>query len=70
MSQKEREERKIGEIPGTLLEAIGALEQDPLMRDVLGDHVYHKYVEAKKAEWESYRAQVTEWEISRYLNKY
>lgn len=70
MSQEEKNARKIEEIPGTLLEAIEALEQDPLMKEILGEHVYHKYIEAKKEEWQSYRSQVTEWEIARYLNRY
>ena len=70
MSQEEKENLKIEEIPGTLLEAIEALEQDPLMKEILGEHVYHKYMEAKKEEWQSYRSQVTEWEIDRYLNRY
>lgn len=70
MSQEEKENLKIEEIPGTLLEAIEALEQDPLMKEILGEHVYHKYMEAKKEEWQSYRSQVTEWEIVRYLNRY
>lgn len=70
MSQEEKNARKIEEIPGTLLEAIEALEQDPLMKEILGEHVYHKYMDAKKEEWQSYRSQVTEWEIARYLNRY
>ncbi len=70
MSQEEKNARKIEEIPGTLLEAIEALEQDSLMKEILGEHVYHKYMEAKKEEWQSYRSQVTEWEIARYLNRY
>ncbi len=70
MSQEEKNARKIEEIPGTLLEAIEAVEQDPLMKEILGEHVYHKYMEAKKEEWQSYRSQVTEWEIARYLNRY
>ena len=70
MSQEEKNARKIEEIPGTLLEAIEALEQDSLMKEILGEHVYHKYSEAKKEEWQSYRSQVTEWEIARYLNRY
>ena len=70
MSQEEKNARKIEEIPGTLLEAIEALEQDSLMKEILGEYVYHKYMEAKKEEWQSYRSQVTEWEIARYLNRY
>jgi len=66
----QRREMGIREIPGSLSEAIEAMEQDSLVREVLGEHVYRKYVEAKKSEWQSYRSQVTEWEITRYLNRY
>ena len=37
------------------------------MREVLGDHLHAALVENKKAEWDAYRTQVTEWEIERYL---
>ena len=36
----------------------------------LGDHVYKSYVAGKKAEWNSFRTAVTEWEIDRYLSIY
>ena len=39
------------------------------MRQVLGEHVSEKLVEAKKAEWMQYRAQVTPWELEEYLYK-
>lgn len=70
MTEKERLENGIEEIPGTLIEAVGEMEKDPFMREVLGDHVYEKYITAKKQEWQDYRSQVTDWEINRYLNQY
>ena len=70
MTEKERVENGIEEIPGTLIEAVSEMEKDPFMREVLGDHVYEKYITAKKQEWQDYRSQVTDWEINRYLNQY
>lgn len=70
MTEKERIESGIEEIPGTLIEAVSEMEKDPFMREVLGDHVYEKYIAAKKQEWQDYRSQVTDWELSRYLNQY
>ena len=70
MTEKERIESDIEEIPGTLIEAVSEMEKDPFMREVLGDHVYEKYIAAKKQEWQDYRSQVTDWELNRYLNQY
>ena len=33
----------------------------------LGDHIFERYVELKREEWEEYRVQVTQWELDRYL---
>jgi glutamine synthetase len=60
-------ERGIQELPGTLGESIDALRADPVVCDALGDHVLEHYVEAKTAEWNEYRTQVTQWELDRYL---
>ena len=70
MTAEERKALQIEEIPGTLIEAVGELEKDAFIRSVLGEHVSAKYVEAKKKEWETYRSQVTDWEIQAYLNKF
>ena len=40
------------------------------MKDVLGIHIYEKYLEAKKKEWREFRADVTDWEVQEYLYKY
>lgn len=68
MTEEEKRAGGIEEIPGTLIEAIYHMEADGFIRDVLGDHVYRKYIAAKKKEWYRYRMQVTDWEISEYLN--
>ena len=68
MTEEEKKASGIEEIPGTLIEAVYNMEADGFIRDVLGDHVYRKYISAKKEEWHRYRMQVTDWEINEYLN--
>jgi glutamine synthetase len=61
------QEYNIATLPGSLDEAIGELEGDQVLLDALGEHTARLFIEAKKAEWDDYRMQVTEWEINRYL---
>ncbi|WP_371731895.1 type I glutamate--ammonia ligase [Thermaerobacter sp. PB12/4term] len=70
MSEAEREELGIASLPGSLAEAIRALEQDPLILEALGSHVASRYLEAKKIEWDVYRTQISPWELQEYLAKY
>ena len=37
------------------------------MREALGEHVFTKFIENKKIEWDQYRIRVTGYEIERYL---
>lgn len=67
MSREEQEKAAIGILPGTLIEAVELLEQDAFLKDVLGEHIYEKFVEVKKQEWQEYRTQVSEWELEKYL---
>ena len=70
MTEEQKNACGIEEIPGTLIEAIYAMEKDEFIKDVLGEHTYAKYISAKKEEWSRYRSQVTEWEIREYLNNF
>ena len=67
MSEKERERRGIGTLPGSLWEAIQLTEKSELVKKALGDHVFDAFIENKKIEWDQYRSQVTEYELKRYL---
>ncbi|MFQ6058803.1 MAG: glutamine synthetase family protein [Anaerolineae bacterium] len=60
-------ELAIGTLPATLEEALGELEQDKVLREALGEHVYEAFVRARRAEWDEYCIQVTRWELDRYL---
>ncbi len=67
MSAKEREERGIGVLPASLLEAIQIAENSEIVRKALGDHVFDAFIQNKKIEWDEYRSQVSEFELDRYL---
>ncbi|CAN5691739.1 type I glutamate--ammonia ligase [soil metagenome] len=70
MTPERIREKGIRELPGTLGEAIDELESDEVIRDALGEHVFSRFVEAKRQEWDEYRMQVTEWEVERYLEAF
>ncbi|SER49667.1 glutamine synthetase [Butyrivibrio fibrisolvens] len=57
-------------LPQTLGQAITAFTKDPLVKKVLGDDVYAKFLEAKESEWKRFRSCVTQWEMNEYLGKY
>jgi glutamine synthetase len=57
-------------LPMTLGEAIAACEEDPFIKEIIGESVYNKFVSAKRSEWKDFRTCVTQWEIKRYLGKF
>jgi glutamine synthetase len=68
LTPEQRRERGIVSLPETLGEAIDELAQSDLMRKALGPHVFDRYVELKRKEWDEYRVQLSEWELERYLS--
>ena len=69
MSKKELEAQGIESIPSNLSKACHYFEDDEFMKQVLGEHVHAKYLDAKRKEWNRFREQVTAWEIEEYLYK-
>jgi glutamine synthetase len=67
MSEAERERRGIASLPGSLDEAIVETEKSALVKEALGDHVFSKFIENKKIEWDNYRVHVSQYELDRYL---
>lgn len=55
-------------LPGTLGDALAALREDLLIREVLGDSIYEGFIEARSIEWTEYLQQVHSWELDRYLH--
>lgn len=70
MSQTQLREAGIRQLPETLGEALEEFAGSPFAREVLGDHIYTKYLEAKEKEWKKFRAEVTDWEVEEYLYKF
>ncbi len=70
MNERARKKNKIVSLPGDLSEAISTMKQSALVKEVLGPHVFDKFIEAKTSEWNSYRTKVTQWELNSYLTKY
>ena len=67
MSPSARSSLKIETLPGSLAESIRELQSSELMRETLGDHVFHKFIENKLIEWDRYRAIVSNYELEKYL---
>ena len=68
LSPEERNERGIVSLPETLGEAIDEFSRSDLMRRAFGDHIFDNYIRLKRAEWDDYRVQLTQWELDRYLS--
>ncbi|MBV2362355.1 type I glutamate--ammonia ligase [Streptomonospora nanhaiensis] len=67
LTDAERRALGIAPLPQSLDEAIRAMEGSELVAETLGEHVFDFFLRNKKGEWESYRRQVTPYELQRYL---
>lgn len=70
LSPEERAARGIPSLPGSLAEALDALEADEVIKEALGPHVCTHFISGKRIEWDVYRSQVHPWEIEQYLGVY
>lgn len=67
LSGEERKEFGINSLPGSLGEAILFAEKSQIVKKSLGDHVFKRFIELKKKEWEDYRIQLTKYELDNLL---
>lgn len=70
MSDEERKAHGVENLPESLEKAIIEMKKDPFIREVLGDHIFFKYIEAKQKEWDGYKTMVSQWELDQYLVTY
>jgi len=70
LTDEERAEYRMDTLPANLGEAIEEFERSEVLREALSDHLFDHYVAAKKREWVEYIAQVSNWELERYLATY
>ena len=67
LSPTERAAAGVRDLPQSLAEALDAMEGSELVREALGDHIFEWFLRNKRAEWADYKAQVTPFELARYL---
>jgi glutamine synthetase len=67
LSPDERKKLGIEQLPETLGEAIEIASESELILKTLGEHVFTRFVEIKRQEWEDYRTQLSAWELEKYL---
>jgi glutamine synthetase len=67
MTEAQRDRLGIKSLPGSLFEAIQETEGSALVKEALGEHIFNKFLENKKIEWDAFRTHVSQYEIDRYL---
>lgn len=67
LSSEERKKAGIDSLPDNLGEAVLIAEGSKLIRKSLGDHVFDRFIEIKKKEWEDYRIQLSSYELEKLL---
>ena len=67
LSEEEIEARNIVCLPATLHSAIKYFKNSALLKEVMGEHLFAKYIEAKEKEWKEYHTTVSEFELRKYL---
>lgn len=68
LSDEERAERGIEQLPANLDEAITNLENNDLFRDVMGETLHESYIEIKRSEWEASSDEDGDWDAE-YLDR-
>jgi glutamine synthetase len=61
--------RGVRALPQSLVEALGHLERDQVIRASIGP-IADEFLRLKRDEWREYHAQVESWEIRRYLSAF
>ncbi|MDX6325944.1 MAG: glutamine synthetase, partial [Nocardioidaceae bacterium] len=67
LTDRERKSMGIQPLPKSLQEAIVVMEESELLAETLGERVYDFFLRNKRAEWDSYRGQVTVFERDQML---
>ena len=67
LSDAERGAVGITALPGSLRDALDAMERSELMAEALGEHVFENFLVNKRREWTDYKSYVTPFEIDRWL---
>ncbi|MGZ8180297.1 type I glutamate--ammonia ligase [Williamsia sp. SKLECPSW1] len=68
LTSAERRTMGYTELPGSLADALKAMESSELVAEALGEHVFDYFLRNKWTEWGDYRSRVTPFELGRYLS--
>ena len=69
-TQEERDALGVKNLPGSLYEALKTMDEDGLVKEVLGEHAYNAFYTSKMQEWDSFRMFVSQWELDEYMTIY
>ncbi len=67
LSESQKKKYGIESLPESLGHALNIMQESELIKETLGNHVFENFLYVKNEEWETYRKQVTPWEIKKYL---
>lgn len=68
LTDDERKEKGIETLPDSLAYAVSITEESKLVKKILGEHIFPRFIELKKKEWDDYRIQVSKYELDKYLS--
>lgn len=52
-----------------LLEYVKYFRNSDILKEVMGNHLFSKYIEAKEKEWKEYHTTVSKYELNKYLGR-
>lgn len=67
LTPEQRAAEGIRPLPQSLSDALDVMEGSELVAEALGEHIFEWFLRNKRAEWMDYKAQVTQFELDRYL---
>ncbi len=67
LTDEERAAERVGRLPGTLAEALDAMESSELVAAALGEHLFEWFLRNKRREWDRYQRHVSRFELREYL---
>ena len=63
------EDDRLPRVPGSLREAVAALEKGKVAREAFGEEVYEHYLHTARLELEAFDKVVTSWELERNFER-
>jgi glutamine synthetase len=70
LTDEDRRAKGIQFLPTSLSDALDIMEGSELVREALGEHIFEWFLRNKRAEWNEYKSQVSQFELDRYLTSW